>query len=467
MSFAKRVLRWMGTLLLVGGCGVGFLAWQGLPPVARGRTREAVPPKNEDATKKAPVAVAVTVAPVTGRVVQRRVQVVGSLHGTEEIEVASKVDGRVVRIVHDVGDVVHPGEVLLEVDPTDLRLAMAEATRALELELARIGLAAVPSGAFDISSLPGVTRARLIEKNARNKFERSQALLKRQSISREDLEQSETDFDVAQANTRQAVLDAEAAIASIRQREALLDTARQKLQDARIVVPTPSVTSARMAQRIVPVSAGGRGKQASAASDVEYVVAARMVSEGEMVHDAPSSTIVFRLVMDRPLKLKANVPERYAGEVAVGQLVEVSVEAWPAETFEGTIARVNPTVDRDNRTFEIEVRIPNEDRRLRAGSFAKAALLTREESRVPTIPEEALVRFAGVVKVFVVAGDVAHAVPVETGLRLEVDADGRPQYWQEVKGHLQLDDFVVTSGHSQLAEGTPVRVREPKATQEK
>lgn len=457
----------MGTLLLLGGCGAGFLAWQGLLPVARGRTPDSAAPKTEVATKKAPAAIAVTIAPVTGRVVQRRVQVVGSLHGTEEIEVASKVDGRVSRIVHDVGDVVHPGEILLEVDPTDLRLATTEATRALELELARIGLTEVPAQSFDVGSLPGVTRARLLEKNARNKLERSQALLKRQSISREDLEQSETDFDVAQSNTRQAILDVESTIASIRQREALLDTARQKLRDTQIVVPTPSAGGARLAQRIVPVSAGGRAKAASAASDVEYVIAARMVSEGEMVHDAPSSTNVFRLIMDRPLKLKANVPERYAGEVTVGQRVEVAVEAYPGELFEGKVARVNPTVDRDNRTFEIEVRIPNDDRRLRAGSFAKAALLTREEASVPTIPEEALVRFAGVVKVFVVRDDVAHAVPVEPGLRLKVDAEGRIQNWQEVKGGLELDDQVVTSGHSQLADGTPVRIREPAVSKEK
>src|SRR5262245_51682296 len=222
MSFVKRALRWMLMLLLVGGGGVGFVAWRGLLPVARGRTHAAAPARAEAPAKKTPAAVAVTLAHVTGRAVQRRVQVVGTLHGAEEIEVASKVDGRVARIVHDVGDVVHPGEVLLEVDPTDLRLATNEAARALELELARIGLTEAPTGSFDVGTLPGVVRARLLEKHARNKLERSQSLLKRQAISREDLDQAETDVDVAQANTRQAMLDAEATVAAIRQREALL-----------------------------------------------------------------------------------------------------------------------------------------------------------------------------------------------------------------------------------------------------
>jgi len=456
MSLGKRIVRWLVTLTFLVGGGVAFLAWQGLLPIARGRTPEKpAAAETEKAKPRRVDPIAVTVAEVTGRTVQRKVQVVGTLHGTEEIVVAAKVDGRVLQVLHDVGDVVHPGEVLLEIDPTDLELAVSEATRSMELELTRIGLHDVPGRDFDVGALPSVSRARLLEKNARNKYERSQSLYKRQSISREDLEQTETDYEVAQSNTRQAVLDAESIVATIRQREAFLATAQQKLGDAKIVVPTPSIAQ-NSGSKVVLASTGSRRKSVP---DVEYVVAARMVSEGEMVHDSPS-TDLFRLVMDRPLKLRANVPERYVSEIAIGQPVEIDVEAYPTEVFAGVVARVNPTVDRENRTFEIEVRIPNDDRRLRAGSFAKAAVLTREESSVPTIPEEALVRFAGVVKVFVVDGEEAQSVTVDPGMRLLVDENQRKQFWQEVAGELPLGTLIVTSGHSQLADGTPVRVRE-------
>ena len=457
MSLGKRILRWLLTLSVLVGGGVAFLAWQGLLPVARGRTPEKPAAPEPVATKTRRVdPIAVTVAQVTGRTVQRKVQVVGTLHGTEEIVVASKVDGRILQILHDVGDVVHPGEVLLEVEPTDLQLAVLEATRSLELELARIGLHEVPDRDFDVSALPSVARARLLEKNARNKFDRSQSLSKRQAVSREDLEQTETDYEVAQANTRQAQLDAESIVASIRQREALLATAKQKLDDATVVVPTPSIAH-KSENRVVLASTGRRRKSVP---DVEYVVAARLVSEGEMVHDSPSTNL-FRLVIDRPLKLKANVPERYVSEIAIGQRVEIEVEAYPGDSFAGTVARVNPTVDRENRTFEIEVQIPNDDRRLRAGSFAKAAVLTREESDVPTIPEEALVRFAGVVKVFAIQADKAQSVAIEPGMRLVVEDGSRKQHWQEVTGDLPIGTEIVTTGHSQLADGTPVRIREP------
>src|SRR5262245_13936885 len=61
-------------------------------------------PKNE------PRAIAVTVEPVTARSVRRTVTVVGSLYGREEVAVSPKVEGRIIKIRHDVGDRVRPGD---------------------------------------------------------------------------------------------------------------------------------------------------------------------------------------------------------------------------------------------------------------------------------------------------------------------------------------------------------------------
>ena len=65
--------------------------------------------------------VAVTVAPVKTVSLPRTVPVVGTLHAFDDVQLAPKVDGRVLRIFKDVGDAVVPGEVLLELDPDRLR----------------------------------------------------------------------------------------------------------------------------------------------------------------------------------------------------------------------------------------------------------------------------------------------------------------------------------------------------------
>jgi RND family efflux transporter MFP subunit len=218
-------------------------------------------------------------------------------------------------------------------------------------------------------------------------------------------------------------------------------------------VPAPSPERLRRAEQ--QLAGVGLPEEAR---HVEYVVAQRMVSEGEMVRAFPS-VAAFRLVLDRPLKLVAPVPERHLGEVKVGQPVGFVVEAFPKEVFEGTVVRVSPTVDEVNRTFAVEIHVPNAARRLKAGSFAKAAVRTRQDSQALTVPEEALVTFAGVTKVFVVEDGKARAVPVKTGERLETQSGGRSAGWVEIVGDLRPGSQVVTSGFSQLAEGTPVRIR--------
>lgn len=453
-SKRKRRFGWILLLLLVVAGAGGLIA------VNQKSLGHAAAPAAAAATRREPAAVAVTVAHVTPRPVQRRVQIVGTLYGLDEVEISPKVSGRILRVAHDIGDVVRPGEVLLEIDDTDYRLAKVEVERSLELELSRLGLRALPPPKFDLRTVPTVQRAELLEERTRAALERMSRLDKGSLVTKDQLEQAQTDHRVAQANTRQALLEAEQTLATVRHREALLATAQQKIADATIRVPQPSDSVGELTGAAESgVSRAAYERRVPSQSKVEYVVAGRMVTEGEMVQPSPPVTL-FRLVRDQPLKLKAAVPERFVGEVQIGQPVELAVEAFPNQLFAGRVARINPTVDRLNRTFQIEVHIPNESRQLRPGSFVKAAVLTREDAQVPTVPEESLVKFAGVIKVFVVQDGKAHAVLVEPGVRLEVPGEKHTENWFEVRGNLPRGADVVTTGHSQLAEGTPVRVRE-------
>src|SRR5262245_13826575 len=92
---------------------------RGLLPLGRAG---ASTPAAGVAAKRQAEPIAVTTAPVTLRSIERTVEIVGTLRGYEEIEVGANIDGRVARIVHEVGDVVRPGEMLLEIDDADYRL---------------------------------------------------------------------------------------------------------------------------------------------------------------------------------------------------------------------------------------------------------------------------------------------------------------------------------------------------------
>lgn len=435
-ALVKR--RWP-VFLIALAVAAGGIAWWG--PGLRGEAK----PEGKSAGPAPPAEVVVTVAPATTRAVERAIEVVGTLEGHEEVNVGAKVEGRIARLYHDVGDEVAPGQPLADMDDVDYRLASLEARRGLELELARLGLAELPTdGKFDLARVPMVVRAKNMEENARHVMERARRLNTGRVIAAEEWEKSQTESRVAGSNREQAELEARALLASARLKAAQVDSAEQRLRDCRVVVPCPSPSR-------MPDGCSGP-------NSVRYVVASRKVAEGEMVRAMPAVTL-FRLVIDNPLKLVVTVPERFLAEVKKGQPVSLTVEAYPGEAFQGSVARVNPTVDRGNRSFTVEVTVPNDLKKLRPGSFVKARLLTRKADSALTVPEEAVVRFAGVVKVYAVENGLSKAVPVRTGEVLSVPAGGRAQRWVEVVGDLPKGAMIVTSGMSQLADRTPVRVR--------
>jgi len=379
------------------------------------------------------VAVPVSVASVEIREVQRRVSVVGTLHGFERITITPKVEGRVQAMHFDVGDRVAPAQTLLEIDPIDYQLAVDEAQQALNQELSRLDLQQPPPNDFDIEQLPGVESARLLFTNAQQRFDRQKTLLNQNASSGQAYEQSETDMKVAAAALRLARLNARTTLAAIKHRESVLTLAQQKLNETNVKAPT-------LVSRKSPAAPSG-----------EFVVAKRMASVGEMVRAFPS-TPVFELVMDDVLKLHVMVPERYMSQVRLGLDVEVRVEAYPNDVFPGKVARINPTVDPQSRSFDVEAHVANPDRRLKHGGFAKAEVIVGVADEALTVPLEAVTRFAGVSKVFKVYDETAEEVEIVIGTQ----GPG----WVEALGGLQPGDVVVTSGQSRLANGTRVMVRE-------
>lgn len=447
-------------------CGGGFAAaaYAGLLPIGKPK-QPAEAAATQTTAAKQPDPIAVTVAPATTRSVERRVKIVGTLRGFEEIDIGPLVDGHVRRVLHDVGDVVAPGEPLVEIDDSDFRLAVQEMRRALELELSRLGLSGLPEQAFDVTKLPAVLRAQLVERNAADTLERYKSLVERNAITKDEFSKSELNLDVARLDTKQRILEAEQSLAAVRHRQAILETAEKKLRDTRVVVPSLTMTGNAPAATINLVSIGGGAPSSGTLptgtlpTGAAYTIAERAVSEGEIVRASPP-TRLFRLVVENPLKFQAAVSERYASRLRPGQTVDLAAESLPGQAIAGRVVRVNPTVDTASRTFQIEVSVPNPERLLKPGSFATASILLGTDSQAVTVPEESIVRFAGVSKVFAVADGKVTTVPLETETRLEVrDTAGKTRRWVEVVGPVKPGMQIVTTGHAQLADGTAVRVR--------
>src|SRR5260370_32341217 len=99
------------------------------------------------------------------------------------------------------------------------------------------------------------------------------------------------------------------------------------------------------------------------------------------------------------------VPERWAGWVKDGATVDLHVEAFPGETFQGKISRINPSVAQDSRTFEAEALLANLDGRLKPGFFLQASIPSEKQDKAIFLPERAVNYRYGVYKVFLLNGN--------------------------------------------------------------
>jgi RND family efflux transporter MFP subunit len=422
---ARRSLRRAAVLLLAAPVLLGA-AWLVAGATFRPGDKEELPPEEggPDAS-----AVAVTVAPVARRPLRRTVEAMGTLHAFEEVALAARVEGRVQKVHHDVADRVPPGEVLLELDPTDHDLAVEQAERALGVELAKLGLERPPTALVDVEKVPAVMQAQTRMENARGRYERSRRLRASRASSQEEVEGLLSDSRSAQAEHANQVLLAKGVLATIRLRQTALAVARQQQRDTKVRVPAPSFT--------VPGAPGGP----------VYAITSRGVSEGSLVRPG---TEVFRLVIVQALKLRVAVPERFSGEVKPGQTVDVHTAALPQPVV-GTVTRINPAVSQTTRTFQVEVQVANPRGELKPGGFARAAIRTREDTAA-LVPLSAVVQFAGVTKVFLADGGRAREVQVTLG-------DQVGEHVEIASPALPAGARVITSGQTVLARDTPIRAR--------
>lgn len=125
-------------------------------------------------------------------------------------------------------------------------------------------------------------------------------------------------------------------------------------------------------------------------SPIEGVVTSRNYDDGDMYSGLPI------LVIEKisPAKLFVNVSEQYYSAVKKGDLAAIELDAYPGETFQGKVSLIHPTIDRNTRTFPIEIQVDNTDKRLRPGMFARATLNLGTVNRV-VVPDMAIVKRAG------------------------------------------------------------------------
>ena len=184
-------------------------------------------------------------------------------------------------------------------------------------------------------------------------------------------------------------------------------------------------------------------------SPVTGFVTARNFDAGDMFS---MSAPLFTVQQVVPVKLRVGVSESEYTKVKKGDRVNLTVDALPGKTFTGKVERLYPTIDAATHTFKVEVVVPNTDRVLRPGMYARVTVDFGALRHV-VIPDQAVVRMEGTGQRFVYLlqeGGTVSFRPVTLGRHLDST--------YEILEGLEGGEQVVVKGQSALKDGVSVNV---------
>lgn len=343
-------------------------------------------------------AVTVGVAPVRGVDEPVTIEATGSFQADESSDVAPEASGRVVATPVDVGQFVRQGVVLVRLQGVDAGLRLDEARAAVARAEASVKLAESQNSL------------------AQTTAQRYASLLATGDVSRTVADQARTGAETSTQNVATAR-------ATLAQARAQLALAEKAVADVVVVAPFAGF------------------------------IAERKVSLGEYVQ--PSTAVVTLLKID-PLRLQLSIPGVQAGQVAAGQNVSATVDAFPGRSFSGRITAVNPQISSESRSFTVEARVPNPEAVLKPGMFAVATIDQGRTTRSLLVPRRAVIEDVNTnsYRVFVIDADNRARIRV-----VQLAARQQGDLIKIVSG-LEETDRVATSNLADLYDGLEVSVEE-------
>lgn len=289
----------------------------------------------------------------------------GTIEPVTSVSVGTQVSGIVAHLYVDYNSVVKKGQVIAELDKTNLLSELASAKANLASSKANLAYQA-------------------------NNFKRQQTLFDKGLISANDFEQARLSYEQAQQQVQ---------------------TSTQNVNKAQTNLGYATITS-----------------------PIDGVVLSKSVEEGQTVAASFNTPELFTIAQDlTDMRVIADIDEADIGDIRVGERVEFTVDAYPDDTFQGSVTQVRQVATTESNvvTYEVVISAPNADLKLKPGLTANVTIYTRELNNVLTVPTKAL-KFTpneklltpeqtiqdcqGKNKVWVLEGNTFKAIPVETGV---------------------------------------------------
>lgn len=261
---------------------------------------------------------------VTRTDIQTSVTATGTIEPVTSVTVGTQVSGIVAHLYVDYNSVVKKGQVIAELDKTNL---------ISELNTAKANLTSQQSNL----------------NYQKSNFTRYQTLYNKGLVSANEFENARLTYQQAQQQ---------------------VNTARENVRKAQTNLSYATITS-----------------------PIDGVVLSKSVEEGQTVAASFNTPELFTIAQDLTnMQVIADIDEADIGNIKDGQRVSFTVDAFPDDTFQGSIKQVRqqPTTESNVVTYEVVISAPNGDLKLKPGLTANVTIFTLEHNGVLSVSNKAL-----------------------------------------------------------------------------
>jgi HlyD family secretion protein len=270
--------------------------------------------------------------------VEATVTATGALNAVVTVQVGSQVSGAIAKLGADFNSQVTEGQIIAQIDPTRFKANLAQAEAGLK------------------SAEAALVHAQVNEHEAKIELDRAKPLAEQKIIGAADLDAARSKFD-------QAVADRASAEAQVGQSRASVGVARVDYEHTTIRAP------------------------------ISGTVLSRSVDVGQTVAASLQAPVLFTIAQDLSrMEVHAAVDEADVGKLHEAQEATFTVDAYPGETFPGTIFQIRsqPTVTQNVVTYDAVLRVDNKAGKLRPGMTASVRAVSQRHEGVLRIPNSAL-----------------------------------------------------------------------------
>ena len=280
------------------------------------------------------------------------VEATGTINAVTSVQVGSQVSGNIYRLHADFNSKVKRGQLIAEIEPSLFQGALLQAKADNENAKANVA-----------SAKANLEKAKAMLAQAKADYERTLSLTKQGVMSQQQLDLAKANYDSAVAGVSAAGAQVTQAVAQVEQRKAAVSVAQTNLDHTYIYAP------------------------------IDGTVVNRAIDVGQTVAASLQAPTLFTIAQDlTKMQVYTATDESDVGQIRVGQKVAFKVDAFPRETFNGTVSqiRMNPTTVQNVVTYNTIIDFDNPELKLFPGMTAYVTIPVASARDVIKIPNGAL-----------------------------------------------------------------------------